>query len=120
MKKLFLITMVCAVVVTTAGYSQACCIYNNTNYPLKVEWVGLLDTWTISPSNHQCTNGTGGNPEIYLLDGLLKTRISEKKHCEIDSHGWLSIYKKESTRWRIVSKDKNGNVKYTYYLGTRD
>ncbi len=84
--------MVAAFVFAASGLAQACCIYNNSRYPFKVEW-NVFSGWTISPSNHQCTNGTGGKVKIHMLDGLRNTYISHPAFLEIDDHGWLSVYK---------------------------
>ncbi len=115
MKKIVLAILVCASVIAMAGYSQACCIYNNSSHPLKVEW-SLFNIWTIAPSNKQCTNGTGGSVHIKLMDGLRQNQISDTKQMDVDDHGWLSVYKKENNRWKIVSKHKDGSIKSIKYL----
>ncbi len=115
MKKLSLSIVICAAVISLAGISQACCIYNNSSYPLQVDW-SLINEWIISPSNHRCTNGTGGHVNISLLDGLRKKELTNVKGVDIDDHGWLSVYKKENNRWKAVSKHKDGSVKSTTYL----
>ncbi len=118
-KKLGLTIMTMVLVFTTYGLAQACCIYNNSRYPLRVEW-NQINIWTISPSNHQCTNGTGGKVNITLLDGLRKHYISNSRLRDIDDHGWLSVYKKENNHWKVVNKHKSGDVKDTMYLEPLD
>ncbi len=119
MKKLLYTILVCAAVVTTNGYSQACCIYNNTTHPLRVTWTCIND-WFISPTHHQCTDGTGGEPKITLYDGLHNYAISTTEYVKIDDHGWVSVYKKENNRWKVVSKHKDGSIKETKYLKPQD
>ncbi len=115
MKRLFPLILVCTAVIATAGHSQACCIYNYSSYPLKVEW-SLFNIWTISPSNKQCTNGTGGSVHIKLMDGLRQNQISDTKQIDIDDHGWLTVRKKQNNRWEVVSKHQDGSVRSTTYL----
>ncbi len=115
MKKIVLAILVCAAVITSAGYSQACCIYNYSSYPLRVEW-NQINIWKISPSNHQCTNGTGGKVTINLMDGLRKKYISHTADLDIDDHGWVCVRKKENNRWEVVNKHKDGSIKSTKYL----
>ncbi len=115
MKKFALSLVICAGIISLTGISQACCIYNNSRYPLKVEW-NIFNVWGISPSNKQCTNGTGGKVKIRLMDGLRQVEISDMKEMEIDDHGWLSVYQKENNRWKVVNKHSDGSVKGTTYL----
>ncbi len=108
-----------AIIFSSATAIQACCIYNNTTHPLHVDW-GVFNNWTISPTQHQCTNGTGGKPQIMLLDGLRKNAISSYVFVSIDDHGWVSVYKKENNRWKVVNKRRNGTIKETQYLTPKD
>ncbi len=119
MKTFVIAILVCAASIAAAGYSQACCIYNNSSHPLKVEWSTFND-WIISPSNHQCTDGTGGRVKFGLLSGLRDEEISNVEVTDIDDHGWLSVYKKENNRWKAVNKRKDGSVKETKYLKPAD
>ncbi len=116
----WLVVFTMAIIFTSATAIQACCIYNNTTHPLHVDWPGLFNDWTISPTQHQCTNGTGGKPQIFLLNGLRENAISSYVFVNIDDHGWVVVRKKENNRWVVVSKRKDGSIKETKYLTPND
>jgi hypothetical protein len=94
--------------------ANACCVYNNTTYPLHVE-IGAT-SWDIQPSNHRCTNGYGGYAQLYVKDAFGRKAISYVTAMDVDDHGWISVYKKKSGKWKAVSKKQNGSVKSVKYI----
>ncbi len=121
MKKLFYsILLICAASITMAGSIQACCIYNNTKYPLQVDKTLFGTGPVVAPSNKYCTDGDSVSAFFYLLDGLRKDRISTMSHQKVDDHGWLSVYKKENGKWRVVNKHKDGTIKSTTFIEPND
>jgi len=100
-----------------SSQAEACCIYNNTKYLL---FTNHLGDWTIGPSDHRCTEGTGGKVALYLMDDSGHKRFSNTLTIEVDKHGWVSVYKKSGESWRVVSKRKDGSVKDVKYLEAKD
>jgi hypothetical protein len=92
-------------------------------YPLHVEiedtsWYNRhlgTTSWDIQPSNHRCTDGYGGDVHLYVKDAF-GDAISRVTGMEVDDHGWISVYKKKSGKWKAVSKKQNGSVKSVKYL----
>lgn len=91
----------------------ACCFYNHS--PIYLEVDGPHVNTDISPSDHHCTDGTGGTFSIVLRD-LSTVQVSSSIYISVPNHGWLSIYGKKDGRWKVTVKDSYGNVIDTEYL----
>ena len=104
--------------------ADACCVYNHTTHPLAVQWYqkhwdSYPPKWTIEPSNKRCTDGEGGEVDLWLMDAFEKKRITDKVHSAVDDHGWISVYKKSHGRWKVDSKKRGGSMKEEHYLEPR-
>ncbi len=99
-----------------SGLAQACCIYNNTTHPLQVEQGFHGWDFVVPPSNKECRPGESIEANFYLLDAERAHQISTSKKQNVDEHGWLSVYKKEGDKWRVVNKHKDGSIKSTTHL----
>jgi len=108
--------LLCLGFLAVSSQAEACCIYNHTRYNLSAgtSYFGGL---VISPSDHECTDGTGGTYHLCLLRiGYSELAASSNVEIDVEKHGWISVYKESGGSWKVVSKRKDGTVKDVQYL----
>lgn len=115
MTKIYALLISLLMILTVAAAGQACCIYNHATLPLKVDGPDVGD-WIVHPSNHRCTDGTGGDYFIWVVGPFYKNIMSTTIDISVDDHGWISVFRKEDGKWKVESKDKHGKVKHTEYM----
>lgn len=113
MKNAGMILVLLAALAMGAHSAGACCFYNHSCYAISVGGPAFDDD--VAPSNHGCTDGTGGTFSVYVEDPFGNIQ-SETARLPVDDHGWLSVYKKDNNKWKVQVKDKDGNVQKTLYL----
>lgn len=96
------------------GQAKAMCVYNHANHRVKV-LSGYSSSWMIYGGDHRCTDGTGGDFSFQIVapDDLC---VSDKITLKVDDHGWASVFGEANEKWKVESKDSDGNVKETKYL----
>lgn len=107
------ISLLMVLAVATAG--QACCFYNHTSNQAQIDGP-KVGNWIVKAHSHRCTDGVGGIYEVELVQPYFHQAISTSVTMPVDDHGWLTIAAEEDDKWKVRSKDKNGNVKHTKYM----